>query len=280
MNLLFHQSALGDFVLTFPILRALSGATAVIAPWSKAQLAGAVIPGARALDIESREFVELHTRKSSHPLDPRLAMADKVISFVSDGHNVWADNIRLYTPVAHHYFLPVQPPEDHAGHVLDYYASQLHLNLDGAIEPLVNDDGPTVIHPGSGGREKCWPAERFEALIEKMDGPVRIILGEVEAEQWDAAQLARWQDAYDVFVCDTPLALLAELRAARRYVGNDSGPTHLAAQLGLPTVALFGPSDAVRWSPRGPVVNVIAPDAPRPMDWLDVDRVADALSVS
>lgn len=276
MNLLFHQSAFGDFVLTFPILRALTGTTAVIAPWSKAQLAGAVVPGVRALDIESREFVDLHVKQSSHPLDPRLAMADKVISFVSDGHNVWADNIRLYTPLAHHLFIPVKPPDDYAGHVVDFYAKQLHMSLDQKLEVMSNRKGPVIVHPGSGGREKCWPLDRFEHLIESLDSPVRVVIGEVEAEQWDAKTLARWRDAYDVVQCATPLDLHGELREAKQYIGNDSGPTHLAAQLGLPTVAMFGPSDSARWGPRGPAVTILAPDEPCEMDWLSVEQVVRA----
>ena len=42
-------------------------------------------------------------------------------------------------------------------------------------------------------------------------------------------------------------------------IGNDSGPTHLAAWLGIPTLALFGPSNATHWAPRGrKVENLVA----------------------
>jgi hypothetical protein len=41
------------------------------------------------------------------------------------------------------------------------------------------------------------------------------------------------------------------------YVGNDSGTTHLAALLAVPTVALFGPTDPERWAPRGSHVAVL-----------------------
>jgi len=42
------------------------------------------------------------------------------------------------------------------------------------------------------------------------------------------------------------------------YLGNDSGITHLAAAVGVPTVALFGPSDPRQWAPRGRRVTVIS----------------------
>ncbi len=49
------------------------------------------------------------------------------------------------------------------------------------------------------------------------------------------------------------------LQTGVAYIGNDSGPTHLAAFLQLPTIALFGPSDPGRWAPVGHRVKVIAP---------------------
>jgi ADP-heptose:LPS heptosyltransferase len=52
-------------------------------------------------------------------------------------------------------------------------------------------------------------------------------------------------------------ALAAALMAIGLYVGNDSGVAHLSARLGLPTVAVFGPTDPVEWAPRGPRVVVL-----------------------
>jgi ADP-heptose:LPS heptosyltransferase len=60
------------------------------------------------------------------------------------------------------------------------------------------------------------------------------------------------------------------------YVGNDSGPTHLAAQLGVPTIALSGPTDPRKWRPRGARVTTLCPPAPTDMDWLDVNVVVEA----
>jgi ADP-heptose:LPS heptosyltransferase len=49
----------------------------------------------------------------------------------------------------------------------------------------------------------------------------------------------------------------ARLAAAAAFVGNDSGTTHLAAMLGAPTVAIFGPTDPAVWAPTGPRVRVL-----------------------
>jgi len=61
------------------------------------------------------------------------------------------------------------------------------------------------------------------------------------------------------------------------YVGNDSGISHVAAGLGVPTVAVFGPTDPAVWGPHGPTVRVVrrraAGDA-----WPSVEAVAGAVA--
>jgi ADP-heptose:LPS heptosyltransferase len=60
------------------------------------------------------------------------------------------------------------------------------------------------------------------------------------------------------------------LAAARVYIGNDSGPTHLAAAAGTPVVALFGASDPAVWAPRGPRVEIAAAAS---LEAMPIDRV-------
>jgi ADP-heptose:LPS heptosyltransferase len=47
------------------------------------------------------------------------------------------------------------------------------------------------------------------------------------------------------------------MEGCRLFVGNDSGISHMAAALGIPTIAIFGPTDPVLWSPRGNKVVVV-----------------------
>jgi ADP-heptose:LPS heptosyltransferase len=59
-------------------------------------------------------------------------------------------------------------------------------------------------------------------------------------------------------ICDQPLIDVAGVLAqCAGFLGNDSGLTHLAAALGLPVVALFGPTDPSTWGPRGPYVRIL-----------------------
>lgn len=284
MNLLFHQAALGDFALILPLLRGLEGPTTLVAPWSRGRLAAALIDGVSAMDIELFEFSRLHSEGGPHTLSPAVAdlfdRAQTVISFVCDQDADWTANVVRLAPRCNLICLETRPPEGYFGHVGDWHVERLLSHgitvADPGVPPSGDPGGPIVIHPGSGGRDKCWPRDRFETLIESCrehHRSVRVIFGEAEASRWPQHVLERWHDAYHAVGCGSLESLVEQLVGASRYVGNDAGPTHLAAQLGLPTTALFGPTDPAVWAPRGPAVEVIAPDEPAAMEWLEVERV-------
>ncbi len=102
-----------------------------------------------------------------------------------------------------------------------------------------------VIHPFSGSARKNWPLERFRELAERLAMPVRWCAG--PEESLDGA--VRFEDLYE---------LACWLASARIYIGNDSGITHLAAAVGTPVVAIFGPTDPEVWAPRGERVAVVS----------------------
>jgi len=120
-----------------------------------------------------------------------------------------------------------------------------------------------VVHPGSGGPQKCWPLGRFfrviEALRERGLGGF-LVSGEAEAGLEES--LARlplppgWRR-----LARPPLADLAGLlRAAAIYVGNDSGVTHLATACGADAVAVFRTEFVAAWKPFGRCFVRSAPD--------------------
>jgi hypothetical protein len=122
--------------------------------------------------------------------------------------------------------------------------------------------GPVLIHPGSGSRKKNWPLENF-ILLEKMlrkDGlRADFILGPAEIYLQNGLAAAPAPHP-PVHMVDNLLRALALLKSACGFIGNDSGLAHLAAVVGLPTVAVFGSSDPVRWKPLGPAVAVVRSD--------------------
>ena len=116
--------------------------------------------------------------------------------------------------------------------------------------------GPyVVLSPGGGWRSKCWPAERFGALSQKVQKelgiPCVINYGPGE-ESLVAAVQAASGDAKAISYDGEMGTLRALLRDARCIVGGDTGPLHLAVALGTPAVALFGPTDPARNGPYPP----------------------------
>lgn len=118
-------------------------------------------------------------------------------------------------------------------------------------------DRVLAIHPGSGGIAKNWRG--MAALAERWrdaGGHVVALLGPAESERGIAIPA-------DVVVADQPLPLVAAVVCrAGRYVGNDSGISHLAGMVGASTLVLFADSDRAVWAPRGPQVTVLQADPP------------------
>ncbi|MFN9757220.1 MAG: glycosyltransferase family 9 protein, partial [Planctomycetota bacterium] len=136
---------------------------------------------------------------------------------------------------------------------------------------------PIVLAPGSGGRAKCWPRTHWLQLAAGLAAAGRalaVLVGPVEAER-DDPRAWPWPTAVS-FLADLPLPVVAaRLAAAAVFVGNDSGTTHLAAMLGAPTVALFGPTDPAVWAPTGPRVRVLGGGDPTAV--VDVAAVGAAV---
>ena len=173
-------------------------------------------------------------------------------------------------------FFTAIPPDDCGMHAADYFAAQagapsapaiprVHCSSGGCSSGGCSrgDGGFAVIHPFSGSPKKCWPLDRYQALARVIEPhmPVRWCAGPEEPLP-DAVRIA---DLYE---------LACWLATARIYVGNDSGITHLAAAVGTPAVALFGPTDPRIWAPRGPQVRVIAKPA---LEEITVDEVVAAV---
>jgi ADP-heptose:LPS heptosyltransferase len=134
-------------------------------------------------------------------------------------------------------------------------------------------DGSIVIHPGAGSANKCWPIDRFIELAGRFRAEgrrVRFIIGEVERERWTSGEIDALRQAGDVTEPANYLQLLDALQPASLFVGNDSGPSHLAAIIGVPTFTLFGPTDPAQWKPLGPQTATLRHD---PLHGLGVEEV-------
>jgi len=290
----FLAGALGDFVNALPALWTLRRRF----PSSRLELAGTPswLPLAEAASLvdhaHSIEGLPL-SEGFQRPLPDRGALArflerfDLVLSWFGDREGRWAEALR-HLCAGRAFVHPFHRHVEFPGHVSDFFLQTLAgLGIDPA--PLVapglalpqgarpavrgKPDGAApsepayiCIHPGSGGRHKNWPPDRFLAValgIRSAAGapPVKILLGPAEE---DSRPFWAGREASGVEVVGhlSILELAAVLAGAGAYLGNDSGVTHLAAALGVPTVALFGPTDPHRWGPRGPNVRILRGEAP------------------
>lgn len=153
-----------------------------------------------------------------------------------------------------------------------------------------------VVHPGTGGSSWEWPTERFELLgkwvAQRLGLP--IILTGLYSERELLFSLAGVMKDLGcdvrVFVDRPLLELAGVLSQASLVVANSTGPGHLAAALGAPTIGLFPKARAlskVRWGFRGPLVANIEPEiVPRStcpdckdcvcMRYIGIDEVTQA----
>ncbi len=201
----------------------------------------------------------------------------------------------------HVYSFDPRPRPGDARHINEQWAAQLAAQglqlaepLDPPIEPSQRlrhegcrrleaqnlRPGVVLIHPGSGGRAKCWPLEAFELVARRLRDlgrEVTFVTGPVEDELWPRQVLEALVRRWPTCRCEATSELAALLGAAGVLVGNDAGPGHLAALLGTPTVTLFGPTAAGIWRPLGPRAVAIQSDPALGAEWgIDPVQVAQA----
>lgn len=298
--LIIRSGALGDLILTLPALSALKKRYEGLSidmmghpgRLSLLKQCGCI---ENVLSIDSRDFTPLFAPggasagaadgsvvETDGPAMRNLRSYDAILSYLPDPDGVFADNLRRFASgpmqtvrtVLTGRSRPADGPRIHMTRVL--MDAVQHLGADAIADPpaippafrggsddtgdLSPDRTLVAIHPGSGGLEKCWPAERYAALIECLvDRGCRPVVTFGPADDTVRRRiLPRIPDRDVLVVEDRPLVELAALYArCRAMIGNDSGMTHLAAAVGTPVIGLFGPTDPAVWGPRGKQVRLL-----------------------
>ena len=107
-----------------------------------------------------------------------------------------------------------------------------------------------ILAPGAGWPAKQWPAQRYGELAVQLDERgLRSIINYGPGEEALAQEAASASNGHAVPLFSSLSELMALARRAQLFVGGDTGPMHLAAMLGVRTVALFGPTDPARNGP-------------------------------
>jgi ADP-heptose:LPS heptosyltransferase len=128
---------------------------------------------------------------------------------------------------------PLPPPAaPHRAERWSALAARLAITID-AAPPAPRTGNRVLIHAGAARAVRMWPRARFEEL---------------------AAGLGK--KGWETEIVDDSLtgvaALIEKLDSADRFIGNDSGPGHIAALLGVPTFTVFGPQLPELFAPRHP----------------------------
>jgi len=285
--LVLRGGAIGDFVMTLPVLQALRERW----PEAHVELLGYPHIAGLARDagladtvrsLEQGDVARLFVPESPLPeaLAAHLRTFDLAISFLYDPDDavrtslaaagvrqvLTADPRPAGMPAARHLLKPLEAlalyPEGEPYPRIRLPAAAMARGRGRLGEA---PDRTVVVHPGSGSPSKNWPLGRFLEIAKRLRASgfsVCFSFGEADADVRLAFECA--VVGYPVMP-PLPLTAWAEtVGAACGYLGNDSGVTHVAAALGLPVTAIFGPSNPEVWGSRAPGVRVVRADPPTP----------------
>jgi len=279
--LVWHQGALGDLILSLPSLHAIkiSRKDRYLHLVSRGDLADIIFRNRLADEVTLNEagiFSDLFTGggAASPDLSALLRDADEAFVFMRRRDPVFMKNLYSYVPRV--IYIETVPPEDRKNHVAGYQTEQLKpagINVDiempvldssGGLFPAPTEKRIVTVHPGSGGRKKCWPLDKFldlAALLHSLYSPaIRLIFGPAEDRtmvERAHAYLAGTGVELSIYSDISVSEAASLIKGSSLFIGNDSGMTHLASALGTPVIALFGPTDHRVWGPLGENVYIL-----------------------
>lgn len=231
---------------------------------------------------DSRRYSSLYTDEGDEELKSFLAGFDAAFVFTVNNESLVVRNIWSIIPDTR--AIATIPPEAGSEHVARFRAKQCGYGGDAvqrksllrireeeknwAAEFLLQQ-GCTAghhiiaVHPGSGGKKKCWPLDNYVELIRRFVKDPRILSIVLTGQAEDAAAVAGQMSCGErvVFVHNASLMQVAALLSLSTfYIGNDSGISHLAGILKCRGVVLFGSTDPRLWKPVGSSLQVLTFD--------------------
>ena len=258
--LVIRPGALGDTILTLPVLDTIQAEN----PDAKITFLGNrayrdLIPS----NINFEAFDDLkwlwlfNSEEGNPPADGRHF--DRAYVILNQSEDVIRNLKRAGTePVQSCASLP-----EHGRHVVEHLHEALGLAVPQRHPHLTclagKSRSETIwVHPGSGGRHKCAPLAMLIALATELSRttgwkPV-ITVGEEDAFLHELADWKQTVESESLALLENRplLELCSELGRSRLFLGNDSGISHLAANLGIPSVVFFTITDPAQWGPWVP----------------------------
>jgi len=298
-GLILHSGAVGDCLLTLPLAAFMKRACglAQVHFMGRFEAAGFYLRRSCVDFVKPMESVPLHRLFEPQAVfavdDPdRLITAfagyAQIVSFLGAGHSDFEQNLLLTVHCSHSAevtMLPMAPSGERPEHISEFYVRAFaeSLGIDAGQSDVtavwltptaedqwagrdrlagvgVNADAAiAILHPGSGGRHKCWYYENFISAAEQLAArgvqPI-FLLGPAEEDRLGATVQRRFEAAAPVLRGLTLTEVVQVLSQADVFIGNDSGVSHIAGAMGKKAVAIFGPTDPILYRPLGPAVTV------------------------
>lgn len=273
--LVIRGGAIGDFILTLPVLAALrenlpQARVEILAYPRVAPLAVAAGLAVATRSIEARPLAGFFAARG--PLDEELqnyfSSFAVILSYLYDPDGIFQANVGRCTK-AQFIAGPHRPDERAALHAADVFLKPLErlaifgadpspcLLLPSALCPLPS----LALHPGSGSESKNWFesnwSELLRALVQETTAPLLLIGGEAEGDRLRRLTRDLPPERFALAQNLPMLELAQRLAGCRGFLGHDSGITHLAAAVGLPGLVLWGPSNDVVWRPRSERMKIL-----------------------
>lgn len=290
--LVIRGGAIGDFILTLPVLSALRGTF----PETQIEVLGYPKIASLALEagtvdavrpIEAQALAGFFAKGGTlaGPLQEYFASFNIILSYLYDPDGIFQENVLRCTSAQFHQG-PHRPNEEESVHATDVFLKPLErlAIFEANSTPRLSLTEAAMsnclaLHPGSGSEAKNWPESSWVALLQRIaqESSLNLLLVGGEAEG------SRLERLYSLLppprrelAKDLPLPTLAKkLSTCSLFVGHDSGITHLAAAVGLRGVALWGPSNPEIWRPRSNRFDLL--HEPQGLAALQPDSVFQAI---
>jgi heptosyltransferase-3 len=276
--LVIRGGAIGDFVLTLPVLAALRHQfpdchLEVLGYPHIAQLAqaGGLADAVRSIEARAMATFFAPGGELSQGLAEYFSKFALTVSYLYDPDEVFKENVARVSSTQ---FIvgPHRPDETGRLHAAEVFLKPLEqLTIFHAdAEPKLNpgEGGQTLpagpwlaLHPGSGSPTKNWPERKWRELLQRLTETTALnfllVGGEAEGERLE--QLCGEAPAARVHLArNLPLADLARLlKQCKAFIGHDSGISHLSAAVGLPGLVLWAHTSQTVWAPKGKDVQIV-----------------------
>ena len=275
--------AIGDFVLTLPAVAWLR--SRLRPDWLELWVSRVNLPLARSLGYADGALALQDTGIESYPPAQRclrrMQTFDRILSWWGSGNPEFVDRVRAIHPQVD--FLRALPREADL-HMVEFRRAQLNRIFESTpgfpatpqIHWTEDEDRfagefwaarpgnlRVAVHPSASGARKRWPAQKFARLGRSLsrDPNRRLLLleGPLDSDVVNEVRAGLAEDSprWEPVRIQNLARLAAVLSRCQLYIGNDSGITHLAAALGVRTIALFLETDPRVWAPRGPRVQLL-----------------------